>query len=479
MTTAIEAQGLVKHYKGKGDDVEAVRGVDLAVAGRRGLRLPRPQRRRASRRPCGCSRRCCRSPRAPRASPASTSPSDPDGVAPQDRRRAAGGRARPAPDRPRAARAARRGCSASTRARRATRAQRAARAGRARGRGRPPHQGLLGRDEAATGPGLGARARARGAVPRRADHRASIPASRLTVWEEVRRINEQGTTVFLTTQYLEEADQLCDRLAIIDDGLIVREGTPDAAQGGPAERGAASSRRRRSTTSSSTRPAARATAPPARSRRCRHDAAWILGQRALREALPHARRAVPDALHPAVLPGRQHRPGGEDLPVGDDRLPAAGRATAPSSCRRALLLAARSAPRRCSSSRRSRAATSTSCARRRSRATSIVLGRLIAEAVKGVLITTLMIVRRAAVRRSRSPAACSGSSLLVVLDVAVGRRVHRLHAADRAQDAQRGGDEHRRDDLLPAAVPDAELRPARPADARRWRSPRPSTPSPT
>jgi ABC-2 type transport system ATP-binding protein len=52
------------------------------------------------------------------------------------------------------------------------------------------------------------------------------PASRLTVWDEVRRINQLGTTVFLTTQYLEEADQLCDRIAIIDDGLIVREGTP-------------------------------------------------------------------------------------------------------------------------------------------------------------------------------------------------------------------------------------------------------------
>jgi ABC-2 type transport system ATP-binding protein len=52
------------------------------------------------------------------------------------------------------------------------------------------------------------------------------PASRLTVWDEVRRINVRGTTVFLTTQYLEEADQLCDRLAIIDGGLIVREGTP-------------------------------------------------------------------------------------------------------------------------------------------------------------------------------------------------------------------------------------------------------------
>ncbi len=52
------------------------------------------------------------------------------------------------------------------------------------------------------------------------------PASRLVVWDEVRRINEKGTTVFLTTQYLEEADQLCERLAIIDDGKIVTEGTP-------------------------------------------------------------------------------------------------------------------------------------------------------------------------------------------------------------------------------------------------------------
>jgi len=52
------------------------------------------------------------------------------------------------------------------------------------------------------------------------------PASRTTVWEEVRRINARGTTVFLTTQYLEEADQLCDRIAIIDGGLVVRQGTP-------------------------------------------------------------------------------------------------------------------------------------------------------------------------------------------------------------------------------------------------------------
>jgi ABC-2 type transport system ATP-binding protein len=62
------------------------------------------------------------------------------------------------------------------------------------------------------------------------------PASRLTVWEEVRRINQLGTTVFLTTQYLEEADQLCDRLAIIDDGVIVREGTPGSLKADLASR---------------------------------------------------------------------------------------------------------------------------------------------------------------------------------------------------------------------------------------------------
>ncbi|MFM8857273.1 MAG: ABC transporter ATP-binding protein, partial [Actinomycetota bacterium] len=52
------------------------------------------------------------------------------------------------------------------------------------------------------------------------------PMSRLTLWEEVRRLNDAGTTVLLTTQYLEEADQLADRIAIIDHGHIVRQGVP-------------------------------------------------------------------------------------------------------------------------------------------------------------------------------------------------------------------------------------------------------------
>ncbi len=54
------------------------------------------------------------------------------------------------------------------------------------------------------------------------------PISRAKVWEEVRRLNEQlGMTIFLTTQYLEEADQLADRVGIINDGRIVAEGTPE------------------------------------------------------------------------------------------------------------------------------------------------------------------------------------------------------------------------------------------------------------
>jgi ABC-2 type transport system ATP-binding protein len=54
------------------------------------------------------------------------------------------------------------------------------------------------------------------------------PVSRRTIWEEVRKLNDEGTTVFLTTQYLEEADQLADRVGIIDEGRISAEGTPAA-----------------------------------------------------------------------------------------------------------------------------------------------------------------------------------------------------------------------------------------------------------
>lgn len=51
------------------------------------------------------------------------------------------------------------------------------------------------------------------------------PQSRAQLWEEVRLLQAEGTTIFLTTHYLEEADVLADRLAIIDNGRIVTEGT--------------------------------------------------------------------------------------------------------------------------------------------------------------------------------------------------------------------------------------------------------------
>jgi ABC-2 type transport system ATP-binding protein len=54
------------------------------------------------------------------------------------------------------------------------------------------------------------------------------PQSRANLWDHIRALRERGTTVFLTTHYLEEADVLCDRLMIMDHGQIVAEGTPRA-----------------------------------------------------------------------------------------------------------------------------------------------------------------------------------------------------------------------------------------------------------
>ena len=166
------------------------------------------------------------------------------------------------------------------------------------------------------------------------------PASRLTVWDEVRRINERGTTVFLTTQYLEEADQLCDRLAIIDDGLIVREGTPAAAEGraarapGPGERPDARRRVPRRD---------RPHAQPRRRRRAGGDGmsqAWVLGQRALREAWRTPEALLPTLFIPLFFLVVNVGQAGEDLPVGVDGVPLRPGLRARSSCRVSLLLAA-------------------------------------------------------------------------------------------------------------------------------------------
>jgi ABC-2 type transport system ATP-binding protein len=54
------------------------------------------------------------------------------------------------------------------------------------------------------------------------------PRSRLAMWEIIKHLLADGTTILLTTQYLDEADQLADRIVVIDDGRVIAEGTPSA-----------------------------------------------------------------------------------------------------------------------------------------------------------------------------------------------------------------------------------------------------------
>ncbi|XVU29742.1 ATP-binding cassette domain-containing protein [Actinoplanes sp. CA-054009] len=57
------------------------------------------------------------------------------------------------------------------------------------------------------------------------------PVSRTRVWSAVRKLVAEGTTVLLTTQYLDEADQLADRISVVDAGRVIAEGTPDEVKG--------------------------------------------------------------------------------------------------------------------------------------------------------------------------------------------------------------------------------------------------------
>ena len=107
------------------------------------------------------------------------------------------------------------------------RASGGARRARPRGRGRSLHRDILGRDEAAPRRRPRDRPSARRPVPRRADDRARSAGAGPGCGTRSSASASEGTTVFLTTHYLEEADALCDRLAIIDQGRIVAEGTSD------------------------------------------------------------------------------------------------------------------------------------------------------------------------------------------------------------------------------------------------------------
>ena len=92
------------------------------------------------------------------------------------------------------------------------------------------------------------------------------PEARVAMWEEVSRLAEAETlTILLTTHYLEEADQLADRLAIVSQGKVVVEGTPGRAEGGPARRRRARRARERRGRRGAARARARRRARPSRS----------------------------------------------------------------------------------------------------------------------------------------------------------------------------------------------------------------------
>ena len=178
-------------------------------------------------------------------------------------------------------------------------------------------EGVLRRHEASARPRDSARARARGAVSRRA-HYGARPGQPRTVWDEVRRLNpERGMTIFLTTQYLEEADRLRpDR-----DHRQGRDrcaGTPDELK---SELGKGRHRRRPSTQEQRETRAVPLRPLPDRARRRRRRGVSRCTSTAAR-AGGGARRLVAAARrrgHPAGRRKRLRRPSLDDVFLAFDR----------------------------------------------------------------------------------------------------------------------------------------------------------------
>ena len=221
---AVRAEGLRKRYGGRRSDTVALDGFDLAVPAGSVHGLLGPERRRQDDRGAHPRHAAAGRRRPGRGRRASTWPA---------------GRRGPAPDRAgRPARRGRRGAHRPAEPRHvrpaATSSARAARRGRTScwsSSGSPTPAGKPAKQYS-------------GGMRRRLDLAASLilapavlfldepttgldPRGRNEVWEAVRTLVAGGTTVLLTTQYLDEADQLADRISVIDSGRVIAEGTPD------------------------------------------------------------------------------------------------------------------------------------------------------------------------------------------------------------------------------------------------------------
>ena len=125
--------------------------------------------------------------------------------------------------------------------------------------GRPPGPDAVRRPAAAPRHRAGPGAPARAASSSTSRPTGLDPQSRANLWDHVRALrDDDGTTVFLTTHYLDEADALCDRILVIDHGRIVAEGTPERAQAAGRRRRHHRGRRRAATEAA---PARLASAP--------------------------------------------------------------------------------------------------------------------------------------------------------------------------------------------------------------------------
>ncbi len=227
MTTMIETHDLRRTFttRGKGADVEAVRGVDLTVGAGEIFGFLGPNGAGKT-----TTLRMLATLLAPTSGTATVAGADlarePPGGPPAHRLRAPGRLDRPGRDRPRRARHPGPAVRHGPRAARTLGPPRSC----ASSTWRPPRTGRPARTPAG--------------MRRRLDvglgivHRPAVlfldepttgldPQARARMWDEIRALRERGTTVFLTTHYLEEADALADRLAIIDHGRIVAEGTAD------------------------------------------------------------------------------------------------------------------------------------------------------------------------------------------------------------------------------------------------------------